>query len=490
MDLDQTRAPYLEAVIAYVARDPARLHIPGHKGEVADPELVEAIGVAAFEHDVPSGIEGIDIGPAPTAFQAAQALAADAWGAERSWFLLNGASQGNHVACLALAHLGGEVVVQRNAHSSTVDGLVMSGLVPTFVQPEVDPDLGIAHCVTPESLGAALASTPDAAGAMIVSPTYFGAVADVEALAEVAHERGVPLVVDEAWGAHMYFDPELPAGALAHGADLVISSTHKIVGSLGQSAILHLGGSGLLTGSLIDRCVTLVETTSPSALLTASLDGARRIAAVQGVHLLSAARAEIARARERVRSLPGAEVLDSEVSRTESVVAWDEMRIPVDVRASGATGHRIAEVMRVERDVHVELFTENVVEAVFGMSGDTEREADRFVDALELALSRVEPADRERRRAFATAPPWGPLEMSPREAFLGPQEQVSFAQAEGRIAAESLAAYPPGVPNVLPGERLTAETLAYIGDLLASGGMVRGATDKTLETLRVVSPAA
>lgn len=487
MRLDQSRAPYLDAVIAYAAREPARLHIPGHKGERSDPELLEAIGERAFQHDVPSGIEGIDVGPAPTPFQQAQALAADAWGAERSWFLLNGASQGNHVACMALAHAGGNVVVQRNVHSSTVDGLVMSGLVPTFVQPEVDPELGIAHCVTPEALANALERAPDAVGAMVVSPTYFGAVADVSGLAETAHAAGVPLVVDEAWGAHFYFDPELPAGALEMDADLVISSTHKIVGSLGQSAILHLGRSELIPEDLIDRCVTLVETTSPSALLTASLDGARRIAAVEGASLLGAARAEIAAARERIRALSGTEVLDADLSRAESVVAWDEMRIPVDVRATGATGLRIAEIMREECDVHLELFTENVVEGVFGMGTTAGREAERFVEGLEVALGRVGPTDQEVRRAFATAPPWGPLEMSPREAFLGPQEQVPFAEAAGRVAAESLAAYPPGVPNVLPGERLTEETLAYIEDLLGSGGQVRGATDRTLKTLKVVA---
>src|SRR4029077_13146452 len=146
-------------------------------------------------------MHGIDVG-ADSPFQEAQALAAAAWGAARTWFLVNGASQGNQVVALALAHLGDRVVVQRNAHSSTIDGLVLSGLTPTFVAPELDPDLQVAHCVTPEALDAALAATPGAAAAMIVSPTYFGAVADVRGLAEVAHARGAVLVADEAWGAH------------------------------------------------------------------------------------------------------------------------------------------------------------------------------------------------------------------------------------------------------------------------------------------------
>ena len=243
--MSASRAPFLEALREYAARDPARLNVPGHKGGPgADPELREAIGDRALALDVPALTWGVDVGPEPTPFQAAQALAAEAWGARRSWFLINGASQGNHVALLTLRHAGVEVVVQRNAHSSTIDALVMTGMRPHFVAPELDPELGIAHCLTPEALDQALTETPSAVGATAVSPTYFGAVADVAGLAEVAHAHGVPLIVDEAWGAHLAFHEDLPPHALSLGADLVISSTHKIVGSLTQSAIVHLGHRG------------------------------------------------------------------------------------------------------------------------------------------------------------------------------------------------------------------------------------------------------
>src|SRR3954470_13816171 len=198
---DDATAPYLDALRAYADADLGRFHVPGHKGpEGADPGLVEAIGGRALEMDLPALLEGIDAGPEPTPFQQAQALAAQAWGARRTWFLTGGASQCNHVICMALAHVGERVVVQRNCHSSTIDGLVLSGLHPTFVAPELDPELRVAHCVSPQALDAALAATPDAAAALVVSPTYFGAVADVAGLAEVAQKRGLPLVVDEAWG--------------------------------------------------------------------------------------------------------------------------------------------------------------------------------------------------------------------------------------------------------------------------------------------------
>jgi arginine decarboxylase len=494
---DQNETPYLDAVVAYVERQPGRFHIPGHKGTGADPGLIAALGEAAVLHDVPAGIEGIDVGPEPTPFQRAQRLAADAWGARRSWFLLNGASGGNHAICMTLAHATGklrtgpphrgQVVVQRNVHSSIIDGLVLSGLRPTFVAPEIDPELGIAHCVTPEALDAALAAEPDAVAAMLVSPTYFGAVARIAELAEVAHARDLPLVVDEAWGSHLYFHDALPQGALRGGADLVLSSTHKIVGSFTQSAILHLGDSDRLDEDIIDRSVTLVESTSPNALMTASLDAARRFAATRGQQLLDETLETLSKTRERIRAIPGLDVLDERLAGRASVAAWDPLRLSVDVRGTGATGHRIAQLMREMDDIVLELFSENVIVAVFGLGETATATADRLVEGLEHAVAEVGPSDLESRRAFAEPPPWGPLELAPRDAFLGPQDVVPFERAEGRIAAESLAAYPPGVPNVLPGERLTAETIAYISDSLAHGGLVRGASDRTLQTIRVVS---
>ncbi|MDQ6811832.1 MAG: aminotransferase class I/II-fold pyridoxal phosphate-dependent enzyme, partial [Actinomycetota bacterium] len=237
MSSDQQQTPYLDALCAYAARDPARLHVPGHKGGPgADPGMLSAIGESALRLDIPALTHGVDIGWEPTPFEHAQQLAAAAWGAKRAWFLINGASQGNLAAGLALAHQGDRVVLQRNVHSSTIDALVLSGLRPTFAAAEVDPELGIAHCLTAQTLDAALSATPGAVGAWVTSPTYFGAVADVASLAAVAHGHGVPLIVDEAWGAHLAFHEELPEHALAAGADLVVSSTHKIVGSLTQSA--------------------------------------------------------------------------------------------------------------------------------------------------------------------------------------------------------------------------------------------------------------
>jgi len=441
------------------------------------------VGPPALELDIPALVEGIDVGPEPTPFQRAQALAAEAWGARRSWFLINGASQGNHVALLALAHSDSEIVVQRNAHSSTVDALVLSGLRPRFVAPELDPELQIAHCLTPAALDAALVEAPEAAGATVVSPTYFGAVADVAGLAEVAHARAVPLVVDEAWGAHLAFHDALPEHALALGADLVISSVHKVVGSLTQSAIVHLGQGGRIDEEVVDRCVTLVESTSPSALLSGSLDAARRQVAVDGQVLLGETIAAIAEAREAVRAIPGLDVLDERLAGAPGVHGYDPLRLAIDVRGTGHSGYDLARRVRDLDDVNLELAGENVMVAVFGMG---EEGADRLLAALRDAVEGL-PAAEPTGVSFAPPPPWGEVAMTPREAFFGPQEVVPADEAAGRVAAESLAAYPPGIPNVLPGERLTAETIDYIRRTLDLGGSLRGASDRRLRTVRVTA---
>ena len=288
---------------------------------------------------------------------------------------------------------------------------------------------------------------------MVVSPTYFGAVADVAALAEVAHARGVPLVVDEAWGAHLHFSSALPASALECGADVVLSSTHKIAGSITQSAILHVGDCGdRIDDRIVDRAVTLVESTSPNALLTASLDATRRQAAVHGEELLArdgrvagrAARADPRRSRGSTCSTSGSSAAPASTPTTR-------LRLVVDVRGLGATGHRIARLMRENDDINLELFSENVVVAVFGIGEHAERTGERLVEALEHAAERIGEEEEEPLPPFAEPPPWGPTELSPREAFLAGQEVVAVRRGRGpdrrRVAGRLPARRPERPPR-------------------------------------------
>src|SRR4051795_7335441 len=341
---EQPSAPYLDALVAHAFRGSGRFHVPGHKGGPgADPALRFALGDRALAVDIPQDIEGIDLGPSPTPYERAEELAAEAYGAERTWFLTNGATQGNHALCLALAAMGTRVVAQRNSHASLVDGLVLSGGMPAFVAPEYDAELGMAHGVTAESLAAALEKVPEARAVFMVSPTYYGMVADVEGLARVAHDAGVPIVIDQAWGPHFGFHPDLPPSALALGADAVLTSTHKMVGSLTQSAMLHVAPTGRIDVAAVSRAVRLVRSTSQSALLLGSLDAARRQLAVHGEALLHETLAVLGRTREKLATVPGIALIGAELVGRPGVAGWDPLRIVLDVRATGRSGYEVAD---------------------------------------------------------------------------------------------------------------------------------------------------
>ncbi len=483
----QPTAPYLEAVTAYGFRGSARFHVPGHKGgDGADPGLRTALGDRALLLDVPLDIEGIDVGPSPTPYERAEVLAAKAYGAERTWFLTNGATQGNHALCVALASQGTRVLLQRNSHASLIDGLVLSGGSPSFVAPVYDDELGMAHGVTPEALREALLRAPDARAVFITSPTYYGMAADVEACAEIAHRADAPLIVDNAWGSHFGFHDKLPQSPLRLGADAMIASTHKIVGSLTQSAMLLVAYGSRVDTDAVGRAVRLVRSTSPSSLLMASLDAARRQLALHGEALLDRTIEAAARAREAIVAVPGCSVLGEDLVGQPGIAGWDPLRIVIDVRGTGCTGYEVAAALRASYDIYVELATHATLVLVLGLGQPVEaleRLAHDFAETVKRISRAGEPPP-------ITRPPMS-LEhetvVSPRDAFLGKSEAVPVEQAIGRISCESIAGYPPGVPSLLPGERVTAEVVAYLRELTAAGARLHGAADPTFATVRVLA---
>lgn len=480
----QLSAPYADALRSRAGQDWLRLNVPGHAaGTTRDSPLVRAFGAVIPRLDFPPLLDGIDLG-VDTPMDQALALAARAWGARRTWFLTNGASQGNQIASLVAPTLGRTLVVQRSVHSSVIDGLVLSGLKAAFVRPSVDAEQGIAHGVTAEHVAEELARHPDAAAVYVVSPSYFGAVADIQALAEVAHAAGVPLFVDEAWGSHFGFHPDLPGGALSQGADLVTSSTHKLAGSLTQSAMLHLGHGPFADRlePLVDRAFRLVQSTSASSLLMASLDLARMTLAT-GRDAIGASVQAADKIRGLIRSLGRFAVVSDGFQRFPDIVAADPLRIAVDTRAGGIPGHEARDRLARDHRIMVEVATDSAVVAVVGAGSDPD--PDRFVEALHtLPCVRGSGGDEPLRLSL---PLPGPTRLTARDAFMSPTRLVPAAEAAGLISADTLAAYPPGIPNVLPGEVITAETVRFLQCTAAApGGHVRGAADPGVTRLRVV----
>jgi arginine/lysine/ornithine decarboxylase len=482
--------PYADALRRHASRDVVRLIVPGHSAASdAAPLLNDFFGAELLRADVPRLLEGIDKGP-DNPLDRARDAAARAWGARRTWFLTNGASQANRTAVLALAGFGTPdqaIVAQRSTHSSFVDGLILSGADARFVQPSVDARFGVNHGVTPESFADAIAAT-DAKAGYVVSPSYFGAVADIAGLAEVCHDAGIPLVVDAAWGSHFGFHPGLPANPLALGADLVVSSTHKMGGSLTQSAMLHLGDGPFAAElePLIERAFVLTQSTSESALLLASLDLARATLE-SGQERIAVSMAAAERLRTAVRATGRFGVVSDTFAEFPDIVGHDPLRVSIDVHRAGLHGHAVREELMRSAGVFTEISTDACIVAFVGPGVEPD------VERIVRALMELEPTPELARRSAGgdmTIPQPGPAVLRPRDAAFAATELVSWRDAVGRVSADSLAAYPPGIPNALPGEQITAETIEFLRTIAATpGGYVRGAADPRLDTVRVVASA-
>ncbi len=482
---DPGETPYLDALVRYRDRSPYCFNVPSHKaGRFAPPKFAEAIGPLALGLDIPPIIPGVDAGPDPTPLERSQQLAAEAWGASRTWFIDHGGSGAVHAALLAARQLGSKVLIQRNVHSSAISGLILAGLDPVFVPPEVDAQLGVAHCVSPESLRHELAAHPEEAVVFLLSPTYYGTAANVRALIAEGHAAGKAVIIDEAWGAHLPFSPLLPEAAIGLGADLVISSTHKMAGSLTQSAMLHLGREPRgFDERVVDRAVSALESTSPSALLEGSLDAARAWMATQGEEAIARTLAAIPTLHGQIREL-GLEVIDRSCIGHHAIADIDLMRVCIDTRPLGIDGRKLGDALWV-RGVFPELVGHNTVVAILA-PGEDQDHMQVLVDGLRDSVRATAPHACGASPRLPLPEP-GAVHMTPRDAWLGAAERVRLREAVGRISTDALAVYPPGIPNVIPGEVITTEIVDFIEDSLSAGAFVRGNVDRTLATVNVVA---
>ena len=487
--------PYADALERFVAREPVQLMVPGHGGtdHGISSRLADFLGERSLRLDVPMLIEGIDLGEDSPLDQALE-LAADAWGARRTWFLTNGASQANRTAALAVRGLGEHILSQRSAHSSFSDGVLLAGLTPSFVFPSVDAEHGMAHGVSPEALDSALTTAEHenraAAAVYIVSPSYFGSVSDVRGLSEVAHAHGVPLIVDGAWGPHFGFHPGLPESPARLGADLVVSSTHKLAGSLTQSAMLHLGNGPFADQlePLIERAFAMTASTSTSAILRASLDIARHALAT-GETAIGRSVESAERFRELLRADDRFSVVSDHFDRFPDIVETDLLRVPIDVTGAGVSGHWLRQKLIDAGDLYFEMSTATSIVAVIGAgkAPDVDAVVRALVEAVESEDAVAERIAVANAAVFPALPDPGTLRVTPREGFFGATEVVSAAEAVGRVSADTLAAYPPGIPNVMPGEEITPQTVEFLQAVAASPtGYVRGAIDADVTRFRVL----
>ncbi len=483
--MDQSSAPYFEALCAYADVPRAAFHTPGHiQGKGAHPSLRAAMGEGMLRLDISPGLGNLD-GVPGSALDHAQELAAEAYGADRTWFLANGSTLGNQIMVTAVCHPGDVILTSRNTHRSIISALMVAGVRPLYIPAELDPESHIAHGVTPAQVEANLAAHPEVRAVLVVSPTYYGVCSDVAGIAEAAHRHRVPLLVDEAWGPHFPFHPSLPAHALSQGADMVVDGAHKLLSAFLQASMLHVRGD-LVDHDRVEVVNRMLQSTSPSCLLRASIDVARMQMATEGEALLTTAIELAEEARARVGDHPLLSCLDKRLIGSHGVVDFDPTRLSVNVISTGYTGYEVEKKLFSDHAVTMEMADYANVLANVTM-GHRKADLDQFVEALHtIANSPSEHAVKPQgfvERALYEVPE---QVMSPGEAFHAPQQRVPLTESVGRISAEMAATYPPGIPVVVPGERLTPALVDHLTAQVAAGGRIVGPQDPRLERIQVV----
>jgi arginine decarboxylase len=486
--MDHSQAPVLEALAAYHKSGQTPFTPPGHKqGRGADPRVLAVLGEAVFRSDVlaTSGLD--DRRSSRGVLESAQALMADAVGADHTFFSTCGSSLSVKAAMLSVAGPHEKLLVGRDAHKSVVSGLVLAGIRPVWVDPRWDAVRHLAHPPSAGAFEAAFAEHPDARGALVTTPTPYGTCSDLAALARVCHERGKPLIVDEAWGAHLPFHPELPTWAMDAGADVCVTSVHKMGSGLEQGSVFHLQGD-LIAPEVLKNREDLLGTTSPSVLIYAALDGWRRQMVEQGRALYDDALAIARSARARIAAIDGMHVHGREdFSGPGRAFDMDPLQVIIDITALGTTGYRAADWLRERHRINLHLSDHRRISAQLTHADD-----EKSLHTLLTGLQDVADHAGELRPADPVEVPTPEqlrLEqvLLPRDAFFGRTEQVPWDRASGRISAEMLTPYPPGIPAALPGERLTSAVVSYLRTGTDAGMVVPDAADTDVRSIRVVA---
>jgi arginine/lysine/ornithine decarboxylase len=473
--LDQSQAPLLTAAQNYLDVHHVPFYMPGHKrGQGIDPELRDLLGERVFRLDLP---EMPDL-EAP--LEMAQSLAAAAYGVDRTWFLVNGSTCGVEALVLAVCGPGDQILVGRNCHRSLLSGLILAGAEPIYLPTAYDPLWDLELGGQPDVVAGMLSQYPQAKAVFVVSPNYFGVCGDLGTLAEICHSHGVPLLVDGAHGPHLGFHPDLPPSPMQLGADGVVQSTHKVASGMTQASMLHVQGN-LIDPERVSQALQLLQSTSPNFLLLLSLDVARRQLVTQGKTALGKTLALAHRARTEINQL---EVFRS-FSATD-IPNLDPTRLTIMTSGLGITGFQADGLMIEQADIVPEMAT--LSQLVFILSlGNTERDIEKLIDGFAtLAHYRSDTP-----HATLIAPLTlrdHPIQqaMSPRCAYFQPAETVPVKEAMGRVSAEWICPYPPGIPIIALGEIITAPVIDYLVQIREAGGVLRGATDDSLATMRVV----
>lgn len=483
--LSQNQTPLFSGLLEHAKKNPVQFHIPGHKkGAGMDPEFRSFIGDNALSIDL------INIGPLDDLhhpkgmIMRAQDLAAQAFGADHTFFSVQGTSGAIMTMVMSVCGPGEKIIVPRNVHKSVMSAVVFSGAIPVFIHPEIDKNLGISHGITTESVEKALEQHPDAKAVLVINPTYFGISADLKKIVDIAHSYHVPVLVDEAHGIHIHFHEDLPLSAMQAGADMAATSVHKLGGSMTQSSVLNVK-EGLVSVKHVQSVLSMLTTTSTSYLLLASLDVARKQLATKGKELIDRTIDLANSIRKRINEIDHLYCVGEEILGSKAAYDYDPTKLIISVKDLGLSGYEVEKWLRENHNIEVELSDLYNILCIITF-GDTEYEGDLLVKALADLSKQVGQRAEKIKPAEVLLPEIPVLALTPRDAFYAETEVIPFDESEGRIIAEFVMVYPPGIPIFIPGEIITKENLHYIKKNLEAGLPVQGPEDDELKTIHVI----
>lgn len=472
----------------YVDRDTIPFHVPGHKkGDGMDGKFKNFVGTNVLSIDV-TVFKLVDSLHHPTGpIKMAQELAADAYGADKAFFSIHGTSGAIQAMILSVVSQGEKIIIPRNVHKSVTAGVILSGAVPVYMQPEIDRSIGVALGVTPETVEKTLRENPDAKAVLIINPTYYGVATDIRRIAQIVHSYDIPLIVDEAHGPHLGFNDRLPVSAMSAGADMCAQSTHKIIGSLTQSSLLQVKGDRIDVNR-VQQVMNLLQTTSPSYILMASLDVARMQIATKGRELLDKAIDLAEYTRNEINQIPGLYCFGREVLNKKGAYAFDPTKLTITCKDLGITGYELDQILADKYHIQFELSDLYNALAV-GSFGDTKEKLDSLLAALKEVS--IEYANSPRRRGGVIDIPEIPEQiLAPREAFNSSKVAIALKNSIGQISGEFLLAYPPGIPILCPGERITPDIVEYVEEMKNAGLYVQGTEDPDVNYIKVLRDIA
>ena len=478
--LDQTRAPIYEALERFRKMRVVPFDVPGHKHGRGNPELTAFLGQQCVAVDVNSMKPLDNLCHPVSVIREAEELTADAFGAANAFLMVGGTTSAVQSMVLTVCKRGEEIILPRNVHRSVINALVLCGAIPVYVNPEVDNRLGISLGMRRDQVAKAIAAHPHAKAVLVNNPTYYGICSDLRAIVKMAHDAGMLCLADEAHGTHFYFGKDFPVSAMAAGADMAAVSMHKSGGSLTQSSLLLTGPN--VNAGHVRQIINLTQTTSGSYLLMSSLDISRRNLAMRGETVFEHVRGMAEYARTEINAIGGYYAFGDELVNGDSIFAFDPTKLSVHTLDIGLAGIEVYDILRDEYDIQIEFGDIGNILAYLSM-GDRPQELERLVSAL-AEIRRLNQRDPSGMLSQEYIDP--EVVASPQEAFYAESESLPLAKTSGRVCSEFVMCYPPGIPILAPGERITPDILRYITYAKAKGCSMTGPEDPDIQRLNVL----